>query len=312
MTSFAVVIPAFNAAATISRAVRSALTQTRPPDEVIVCDDGSTDDTAQALEAFGNQILVIRQPNQGISAARNAATAAASSEFVVLLDADDEWLPNRLAAMEGLIARRPDLDIVTTDALVAYPDGSRTVFYRRVFPPEAEQDVEILRGNFIFGGAAVRRSALDRIGGFWTDVPHQTEYEGWIRLILSGSRAGLVSEPLCVYYRTPGSLSSDLLPTWLMTEVVLDRILADPELRLTPAQRSAAESLRAKAQMRIATGQSLRSLRNGDPTARTKCLHVLRDSRQTVRTRVKFGLAAASPPLARRVLRLRARRPQRV
>ncbi|WP_412067543.1 glycosyltransferase family 2 protein [Rubrivirga sp. IMCC43871] len=209
MPTFSVLIPAYQAADTVGRAVRSALDQTLPPRDVIVCDDGSTDDLAGALAPFPG-VTLVRQTNQGVSAATNRAASEARGEVLVKLDADDAWRPGRLAAIGALFDRRPEIDIVTTDATVVELDGSTWRYYegRPPFPPPEAQRLAILRGNFIFGSAAVRRAAFDRIDGFRVDVRHQGEYEGWIRMVMAGSRAGLIPEPLAFYYRRPSSLSA--------------------------------------------------------------------------------------------------------
>ena len=97
----ATVIPAYNRAATIGRAVESALSQVRQPDEIIVVDDGSSDETAAVAAGYG--VAVIRKQHGGVGSARNAGVAAATSPFIAFLDSDDFWYPNHLAAMERAI-----------------------------------------------------------------------------------------------------------------------------------------------------------------------------------------------------------------
>src|SRR5262245_28003536 len=94
-----VVIPAYQAASTIERSVASAIGQSRPPEQVIVVDDASTDDTSGLVErAFGRRVQVYRLPeNVGAGAARNFGIGKASGKYVAFLDADDEWHPEKLA-----------------------------------------------------------------------------------------------------------------------------------------------------------------------------------------------------------------------
>ena len=91
-----VIIPAYNHARFVGEAVESVLLQTAASREVIVVDDGSTDDTARVLAGFGGRIRVIRQPNRGVAAARNAGAALASGDVLTWLDADDTWWPRKL------------------------------------------------------------------------------------------------------------------------------------------------------------------------------------------------------------------------
>ena len=100
-------IPAYQAAATIAGAVRSALAQTHPAHEVIVVDDGSTDDLDAALRPFADRSSLIRKENGGGASARNAGAEAASGDFIAILDADDAYHPRRLEALAALARRAP-------------------------------------------------------------------------------------------------------------------------------------------------------------------------------------------------------------
>src|SRR5947208_1919794 len=91
-----VVIPVFNRHRYVREAIESVLAQTYPAVEVVVTDDGSTDETPDVLRSFGDRIRVITQPNAGIAAARNVAVGAARGSLIALLDSDDRWLPNKL------------------------------------------------------------------------------------------------------------------------------------------------------------------------------------------------------------------------
>ena len=114
-----VVIPLYNKAAEIGRAVRSVLAQTLPPREVIVVDDGSTDGGADVVERMASSVVrLVRQENRGVSAARNRGIAMASGRYVALLDGDDRWLPQYLEQVWRLIARYPDCGAYGTGFMV--------------------------------------------------------------------------------------------------------------------------------------------------------------------------------------------------
>ncbi len=98
-TPISVVIPAYNRANTISRAIKSVLEQTYMPFEIIIIDDGSNDSTAEVAGSFGNSVRVLKQLNSGVSVARNRGVSEARSEWVAFLDSDDYWTPNHLACM---------------------------------------------------------------------------------------------------------------------------------------------------------------------------------------------------------------------
>jgi len=110
--TISVIIPTYNYGRFLREAIDSALGQTHPALEIIVIDDGSTDDTPQILAAYGDRIRVIRQNNQGVSAARNAGIAAARGEYIALLDSDDTWLPQKLEREIALFEADPALGMV--------------------------------------------------------------------------------------------------------------------------------------------------------------------------------------------------------
>src|SRR5437764_1122040 len=198
--TFSIIIAAYQVADVIGEALESAFTQTVPPVEVVVCDDGSTDDLAAALRPYRDRIaLVHNETNRGEAAAKNAAARAASAEFVAILDADDIYLPDRLEALGELATARPDLDILTSDAYLEL-NGVRI---RRCYGPDwtfevRDQRRAILERNFIFGLAAVRRDRMLAAGGFDEQIRWTTDWGLWIRLILEGSKAGAVDEPLAL------------------------------------------------------------------------------------------------------------------
>ncbi|MGH9423586.1 MAG: glycosyltransferase family 2 protein [Thermoanaerobaculia bacterium] len=112
MKTVSVIIPNYNYGRFLREAIDSALAQTYPPLEVIVVDDGSTDETPQVLAAYGDRIRAIRQDNQGVGAARNTGIAAARGEYVAFLDSDDIWRPRKLEYEMARFAADPDLGLV--------------------------------------------------------------------------------------------------------------------------------------------------------------------------------------------------------
>ncbi len=122
---FSVVVPAFNAEATLARAIESVRSQTWPAHEIIVVDDGSTDATAEIAAGFGAAVRLIRQNNSGVSAARNAGVAAASGDWLAFLDADDWYAPDRLKLHAEWIASDATLDCLTGD--YEYRDDAGTL-----------------------------------------------------------------------------------------------------------------------------------------------------------------------------------------
>ncbi|MBS0330449.1 MAG: glycosyltransferase family 2 protein, partial [Proteobacteria bacterium] len=120
---FSVIIPAFNAAGTLARAIESVRAQSWPVHEIIVVDDGSTDATADVARRFGEAVRLIRQPNSGVSVARNAGAAAATGDWLAFLDADDWYAPGRVELHAAWIAEDATLDCLTGDYEYRDTDG---------------------------------------------------------------------------------------------------------------------------------------------------------------------------------------------
>jgi glycosyltransferase involved in cell wall biosynthesis len=110
-----VIIPTYNRAALLPRAVASVLANTLPEDEVIVVDDGSTDHTEETLSPFRNRLRYIRTPNQGAGAARNRGVREATRPLVAFMDSDDEWMPHKLHLQRTLMGQRPDVVFCFSD-----------------------------------------------------------------------------------------------------------------------------------------------------------------------------------------------------
>jgi glycosyltransferase involved in cell wall biosynthesis len=303
-TTFSVAIPAFNAAGTIGEAVESVLAQTVPPFEIVVCDDGSTDDLETAIAPYLEHVTLVRKENGGEGSAKDAATRATSGDFVVILDADDAFLPKRIEALAELARTRPDLDLLTTDAFLEV--GGRTV--RRVYSGDWVFDVEdqrraILERNFVFGAAAIRRKRLLEVGGFDPSFRYAADWDLAIRMILSGSRAGLVDEPLYRYRVGPHALSARRARLVRGTVAVLERAAARPDLE--PHERRIVTGTISSRRRQLAQLELDDALDGGGAAVRARAATVLREHRLPSRTRLKAGAAFVAPGL---VARARARR----
>jgi glycosyltransferase involved in cell wall biosynthesis len=119
-----VVIPTFNRAHLVPRAIRSALESLDREDEIIVVDDGSTDGTASVVEAFGDPVRLLQRPHAGAGPTRNAGVAAASRPLLALLDSDDEWFPDKIRLQRRFLENRQDLVYAFSDFGVRMEDGT--------------------------------------------------------------------------------------------------------------------------------------------------------------------------------------------
>ena len=237
--TFSVVIAAYQAENVVGEAISSALEQTEPPHEVIVCDDGSTDGTAAVVAGFPG-VTLIRKENGGPASARNAAVGAATGDFVAILDADDVYIPDRLGMMGQLGAERPDLDVLATDAFVDV--GGRTVGRFSTFNPfpVADQRAGILERCFVFA-PAIRRVRLAAVGGFDEQLRTCDDWECLIRVVLAGARVGLVDQPLMHYRLREGGVSSARLPSLRERVTMFEKTRNDD--RLTDRERALADRL---------------------------------------------------------------------
>ncbi len=299
--TFSVIVAAWQAAGFIHDALRSALDQDPPPLEVVVCDDGSTDDLAAAVRPFGDGVRLIRIEHGGEAAAKNAAASEARGDFVAVLDADDVFLPGRLEAMGRLAASRPDLDVLTTDALLTAGEDVLGRCYHEGHTFEVDnQRTEILRRNFILGLAAVRRRRFLAVGGYDPTIPYTTDWDLWIRLILDGSKAGAVLEPLAEYRMHDASMSAKRAAMSRGRVMTLTKAAARADLR--PDEAAVLnQSLRAE-RARLAREDLKDALLEGRADARRLALGVVASGAHPVQTRLKAMATVAAPTaLARRL-----------
>jgi hypothetical protein len=200
------VIPAWNAAETIARAIASALGQTAPPIEIIVVDDGSTDRTAEIVGSIGGTVRLIRQANAGGECARNRGIAAASGEFIALLDADDIWLPEKLQRQLAVFSERLELGIV--GCLVMNVGDSDDPGVQSQLSRYGGRPVPGWKGSDVLA----RRSAFEAAGMFDSSVRHSGMTEWLHRCEQTGIQRFLLHECLVVREVRAGSASTRRTP----------------------------------------------------------------------------------------------------
>ena len=177
-----VVLPTYNRGWTLKQAVDSVLDQDYGNIELIVVDDGSTDDTPQLLSAFGDRLRIIRQANQGVSAARNAGIRAATGELIALLDSDDTWLPGKVTAQVAFFSANPSALICQTEE-IWIRNGMRVNPGKR-HRKEAGMIFEKSLALCLVSPSAVmmRKSLLDEVGLFDESLPACEDYDLWLRI----------------------------------------------------------------------------------------------------------------------------------
>lgn len=205
---FSIVIPLFNKASDITRAVHSVLKQTDTAFELLVVDDGSTDDGAARVEAINDpRIRLLRQKNCGVSSARNAGVAASRYDWVAFLDADDQWAPNHLSVLRVALERYPAAVAVGT----AYRRVDTVGNVRNLRLPAVTPDGDVLLIDDYFdwsvrydhplccSSVAVRKTALLNVGGFPVGIKAGEDLLTWARLACLGPVA-LACESTAIFY----------------------------------------------------------------------------------------------------------------
>lgn len=214
--AFSVIIPAYNSAATVGRAIESVLGQTCPPLELIVVDDGSTDGTREEIARFGDRVQYLHQANAGVSAARNAGAKAARGDWLAFLDADDWYYPDRLRWHAEWIERDPALDFLTGDYEYRRSDGSligrsmekttagRALLARAGGQREIVMEADLF-GVFVashFGDThtlSLPRATFLELGGYPVGRGVCEDVHFLIRLCARSRRIGVICEPMAVY-----------------------------------------------------------------------------------------------------------------
>jgi len=200
-----VVIPAHNAAATVARAIRSVQAQTPAPDEILLVDDASGDDTAAIAERLGATTIRLTA-QQGAAAARNAGVDAATGDVIAFQDADDEWLPDKLARQLPLL---DDAVFVACGARLYAEDGTDLgPLYDGQIPTEGTESWRglLARNTIATPCVLVWRHAFDAVGGFDPALPVAEDQDLWLRLAQHG-RLRYLDAPLVRVHRTPISVS---------------------------------------------------------------------------------------------------------
>jgi len=264
-----IITPAYNAAGYIEHTLESAIRQTFPNFELLIVDDGSMDATSEIAERYARndrRIRVIRQANRGIAAARNVALSLGRGRFFALLDSDDLWFPTYLAEQLAILERRPDISILSANALNfgGALDGEpllSTVGPIRIVPllrlVEVEDSLSIL--------TVFRREVADKIGTFDETLRRSEDYDFWLRAASAGFQIAVNPKPLGMYRRRPDSLSSDEA---LMLEAMRGPLSKVRRASLhRPDVQAAVDRQLARVERRGLVAKARHALLNGDMPA---------------------------------------------
>ena len=183
MPSVSVIIPTYQLAHLVGQTIDSVLAQTYTDYEIIVVNDGSTDNTKEVLASYGDRITVIHQENQGAAAARNAGIMATRGKYIAFLDHDDLWLPNKLEKQIAYLESNPKIGLVYSDTFFFNEEGVYPYTFAQAnnIPPVQHCWTLFVRNSIMSCSVVVvRRECLDEVGLFDATTVPCDDYDMWL------------------------------------------------------------------------------------------------------------------------------------
>jgi glycosyltransferase involved in cell wall biosynthesis len=224
--SVAVIIPTYNRAELITKAIDSLLVQTQVPDEIIVVDDGSTDNTKYALQSYGAPVTVIAQANQERAVARNTGLQHATADLIAFLDADDQLLPESIEKRAALLQQQSTISVVYSDIYIIDLGGNRKRRYSDMYHiarPSGNVFATIARNNLMpIHAFMFRRQCIEKCGLFDTSAIPIEDYDFWLRMAAYYEFIYL-NEVLGVYYFHDLMSTETQREKWLRNESQIHR-----------------------------------------------------------------------------------------
>jgi glycosyltransferase involved in cell wall biosynthesis len=210
-----VVIPSYNRANCIEKAIDSVLEQTVDDIEIILVDDGSTDNTREiVLNKYGDQVRYVYQENQGISGARNNGIKNAQGDYIAFLDSDDYWCPSKIERQLSLAEEHPEYGLLASrcDKIQCAGDikkPNRPLLYQSRRGKSGWVLNDLFRANFIrTSSVIIRRDCFDKVGLFDEKLKQTEDYDLWLRMAAE-YQVGFINESLTVYVDNPKGISGD-------------------------------------------------------------------------------------------------------
>jgi len=197
-----VIIPTYNRAALLTETINSVLAQTYPAVEIIVVDDGSTDNTAEVVAGYGERVIYLQQENQGETIARNRGIQVSKGTYLSFLDDDDLIFPTKIEKQINVFANCPEISVVYCRHY--HIDEKVNPLGKSGLLPEGDILLPLALGDFIWSGAPlIRRECIEAVGGYDANLPWRGKYgedwDLWLQLALAGYRFACVQEPLGAY-----------------------------------------------------------------------------------------------------------------
>ncbi len=250
--SLAAVIPTYNRASVLERAIDSVLAQNRRPNEIIVVDDGSSDNTHEVVAKYGRTIRLIRKENGGVSSARNAGVRESTSDFIAFLDSDDSWYQDHLARIEdAIVSTRGSAGLYFSDLELAPSRGGGSAWHLSGFSIEGSHELRQDARPWVFldiqpmtiQASVVRRDAYIAAGGCNPSLPCREDTHLFFKLGLSTSICAVAGCAGVLAGDSADSLTTTFSPAhetyWRCTAWLYSDVLDEAGDRLTVEQRRA-------------------------------------------------------------------------
>ncbi len=231
MVKVSVIIPAYNGDRYITDAIAGVLAQTYTDCEIIVVDDGSTDNTKNIIQQYRNKIKYYSQSNQGVAASRNLGLSKAKGEYIAFLDQDDVFLPHKLALQVAVLEREPALAMVNSGWQIVNQDG---VFQSAVKPwlqiPQLTVADLIIWKPVFLGAMLFRRSQLESIADFDTSLEQTPDVDLVLRLAAKGGASAWVKQTTVKYRQHQDNASKNTLLQAQELDCILEKFFTQPNL----------------------------------------------------------------------------------
>lgn len=231
MIRVSVIVPAYNGDRYIAEAIEGVLNQTHSEYEIIVVDDGSTDNTRKVVQQYGDRVNYLSQSNQGVAASRNLGLAAARGEYIAFLDQDDVFLPHKLASQVALFDRDAALGIVNSGWQIVDERGTVKAAVQpwQQIPHLSSANLIIWKPVFL-GAMLFRRSWLERSGGFDTTLSQTPDVDLVMRLAMLGCPAAWVEQTTVKYRQHDANASKNTLEQARELNEITNRFFTRPNL----------------------------------------------------------------------------------
>jgi glycosyltransferase involved in cell wall biosynthesis len=310
MPTVSVIMPAYNVAPYIGAAIESALAQTFRDLEVIVVDDGSTDETATVVSRYVERdprVRLLQQENGGVSVGRNTALRVARGEFLALLDGDDLWNPEYLDEQLAVFRARPDVSIVTANAFYLGSDLSGQPA-RPTPDPRPEPTLRNLLEDeeCVFIMSIFRRTVYEAIGDFDGSIRSNEDYDYWLRAALAGFRFARNDKPLGHYRRRSDSVSASEVRMLRGVLYVLRKLR--PFLTAHPEERDILDRQEHRFEVELLAAEARSALEHSDFDSAAASLDALHAKQPTASVAVARLMAHWAPTLLARAYSLRRTR----